>query len=161
MKKSGYRMLIRFSKFESFLCFPRNSRGVGLVTAIVVIAALAMLGTVMMQLIVNERSASNRSVASLRAFLAAKTAIQWSMYNIKENPSLTPSKLEGSVFNETNLENSSSLGQCAGETEVVDTSIDYSTAKGKGYNVEVEGACYPGTNSETRRRLEVRFGPDY
>ena len=138
----------------------RSEDGVGLVTAIVVISALAMLGTVMMQLIVNEREAATRSVSSIRALLAARTAQEWAMYQTFTNSS-HPAQMAGGnsqVFKPSKVDDKSSLGECLSWTGVAKTPEEEPLPNGQIiYSITVEGTCYEGTSSEARRRQKIRF----
>ncbi|MFA9462301.1 pilus assembly PilX N-terminal domain-containing protein [Thiohalorhabdus methylotrophus] len=132
-----------------------SESGVGLVAAVFVIVVLGLLGSALVRLTVTEQASVGREMASLQAFLAAETAVQWGLYH-SLNPSGGPSSLPGGgLFAATPP---GGLRGCGSSRVLPGTNPP--ERFGPLYRFRAEGLCYPGRTETTRRQVEVRFQED-
>jgi len=135
---------------------------VGTIAAVFVIVVLAMLGTALVALVTTEQRATSREMASVHAFYAAETALQWGMYQVVRKTGSGSFPNSGQpIFQGTPPRGLSSCGDGTGTVQAAPQQFASNVpARGGAVDLflfDAVGVCNPGTPVETRRRLEVRI----
>lgn len=128
--------------------YPNNKQGgFAIVSAIFLIVVLAFLGVSMSRIFSSGQQAINQDIASLQAYFAGQSALQWGMYQAVAN---TPNGDHSLTFSTTGLNNTKS--------RVIFTK---STILSKNYYKITSQGSYGSTGNPefSQRNLEVRFVP--
>ena len=124
----------------------RKQQGFAIAAAVFLIVVLALLAAGMVQIASTSHTSLSQEYTSVRAYLAARSGLQWGMYQA----------IYGGSGNATV---SFSAGALAGTQTIVsisNTSIDGDTF----YIIDADGRYGTSSDAEySRRRLRLRFNP--
>jgi MSHA biogenesis protein MshP len=126
---------------------PHCQKGVTLVGALFIIVIMALLGTGLLQLFTTSQQSVGQEITSVKAYFAAHSALQWSMYE---------ATYAGGASTGSNTLTFSNAGLA---NTTADTDIQLNNIEGRNfYTINASGYFGSSTDREySQRTLQLRF----
>lgn len=138
--------------------FPRYKRqkGVSIVAAIFLIVILALMGAGMVSLLATSQQSINHEITSAKSYMAGRTCLQWSMYQMIYSPGT-----HNGTINNFNVNTSSNLYN---STCIVDINLipdaDNNNPPLNFYNINVTASYGDITSPDySKRKMRVQYQP--
>ena len=125
----------------------KRQRGVSIIAAIFMITVLALLATAAVQIVTTGQQSISQEITSVKAYFAAQTGLQWSMYQ--------------AVYTSPSSSHTITLSNGGLSSTTVDVSFSSSTIDSNTFYLINDNGKYSTTSSPeySSRQLRLRFKP--
>jgi len=138
--------------------FPKHKKqaGISIIAAIFLIVILALMGVGMVSLLATSQQSINHEITSAKSYMAGRTCLQWSMYQMVHAPAT-----HNATINNFNVNTSSSLynSTCIVDIDLI-PDADNNNPPLNFYNINVT-ASYGGITSPdySKRKMKMQYQP--
>ena len=142
--------------------FPKHKKqtGISIVTALFLIVIMALMGVGMVSLLATSQQSISHEITSARSYMAARTCLQWSMYQMIYDPG-TPHVATSNNFNidtTSNLYNSTCIVNIDAILDTEDNGINNPALNF--YNINVTASYGDITSPEySKRSMRMQYQP--